>query len=367
MNNHFIGIMSGTSFDTVDAVIAYFEHNKISVVEHHTMPYPADLRSALIDLSQPGLHNLETLYTADAQLGDLYGHTVLSLLNKANIGISSIQAIGLHGQTIRHFPNNRPAFSSQLGDPNRVVALTGITTICDFRRADIAHGGQGAPLAPAFHREFFHDTQAERVIVNIGGFSNITLLPRDRTVFGFDTGPGNVLLDSYMQAYCDKPFDAAGGLASKGHVSKACLSDLLSHPYFKAPFPKSTGRDEFNLLAIQSQLAAHKLNDADAMATLTELTACTIADAIKQAQPLTDQVFVCGGGAKNVYLMSRLAALLPQASCEITDKIGVLHGLVEPCLMAWLAQQTLGHHPVDLCSITGANKASILGGIYFAR
>lgn len=362
MSNYFIGIMSGTSFDAVDAVIVSLQGNKLDVIAHLTNPYPHALRSAVLRLSEPGPHPLEDLCQVDVKLGELYAETTLDLLKKANMASKDIRAIGLHGQTIRHYPS----FTSQIGDPNTVVARTGITTVCDFRRGDMARGGQGAPLAPAFHRAYFYNPEEQRVVLNIGGFSNITLLPREGSVSGFDTGPGNVLMDAYMQHYCDKPYDEYGDLASSGQVHEKFLAQLLAHPYFAKPSPKSTGRDEFRLNLIQDLLASDDLTAADAMATLTELTARSVAEAILKVQPDSNRLFVCGGGADNRYLMSRLAALLPGVTCSTTESIGLSHKLVEPCLMAWLAQQTLDKNAVDLRPITGSDKPAILGGVYFA-
>lgn len=366
MNNYFIGIMSGTSFDGVDAVIVTLNEGELKVVDAIAQPMPHALRTAVLRLSQAGPQSLEDLYRVDIQLGELYAETALALLKKAQLEPHEIRAIGLHGQTIRHFPEQAIPFTSQIGDPNTVVARTGITTVCDFRRGDVARGGQGAPLAPAFHQAYFYDPKEQRVVLNIGGFSNITLLPRNGTVSGFDTGPGNVLMDAYMQTYCDKPYDIDGELAASGHIHERFLTQLLAHPYFTKTSPKSTGRDEFNLALIQDLLSSYELTPAAAMATLTELTARSITSAILDAQPDTNRLFVCGGGADNQYLMSRIAALLPGIVCGTTESIGLSHKLVEPCLMAWLAQQTLDKQSVNLSTITGSDKPAILGGVYFA-
>lgn len=366
MNDHIIGIMSGTSFDSIDAVMVTLNNHTITVIDHMESIMPDSLQTALLRLSQSGSQSLEDLYTVDVQLAELYAATVTGLLNKTHLEAKDIRAIGLHGQTIRHYPNQSIPFTSQIGDPNTLVARTGITTVCDFRRGDIARGGQGAPLAPAFHRAFFHDPREQRVVLNIGGFSNITLLPRDGKVSGFDTGPGNVLMDAYMQTYCNQAYDVDGQFAASGQVHERLLAQLLAHPFFAKPAPKSTGRDEFSLSMIQDILKSYDVSAQNMMTTLTELTARSIVMAINSVQPDTDYLFVCGGGAYNGYLMSRLTALLPNTPCKSTEALGLAPKLVEPCLMAWLAQQTLDKQSVDLRHITGSDKPALLGGVYYS-
>lgn len=370
MSNIFIGVMTGTSVDSVDSVMVIFDQGGITPVAHTEYEIPDQLRHHILNLCKPGSHSLEELYTTDVALGELYAKTVNTLLKQSHFKANEIRAIGCHGQTIRHYPNavsdTSAPFTAQIGDPNTLVARTGITVVADFRRKDIALGGQGAPLAPAFHRAFFHSPKENRVILNIGGFSNITLLPAEGATLGFDTGPGNVLLDAFMQHHQHLPYDADGASAHRGKVHHELLQQLLAHPFYAKQPPKSTGRDEFNLPDIEWLLASYQLSEVDTMATLTELTAHTIADAILNAQPYTDSVYACGGGSHNTHLMSRLAARLPDMQCTSTDALGIAPKRVEPCLMAWLAQQTLDKHTIDLSEITGARAPTILGGIYYA-
>lgn len=365
MTDHYIGLMSGTSFDGIDAVIASFENDGIQLHAHCYLPYEPSLQEQLLQMSVPdSLHSLETIFTLDALLGERYAVAVKQVIEKAQMKPSQIRAIGLHGQTIRHYPNANPAFTVQLGDPNRLVAATGIPTVADFRRKDIALQGQGAPLAPLFHQAFFASPVEERAIVNIGGFANISLLQQGR-VWGFDTGPGNVFIDALARKYLQMPFDENGHAARQGTVHEATLKALLAHPFFQTTPPKSTGRDTFNdewfaktttTLGGQSQETW--------LATLTELTAVTIANAILQAAPSVQGVYVCGGGASNAYLMERLQAHLPKQTVDKTIALGIAAEHTEAFLMAWLAKQRVLDIPVDLRSITGSREASVLGGMY---
>ncbi len=364
-NNYYIGVMSGTSFDGIDTVVARFQENKLEIIAQHSAPFSEEVRQKLHILSDPLVpHHLESLYALDVQLGHLYASAIQALLSHANLSKNQIQAIGCHGQTIRHFPDQIPAFTAQMGDPNIVAAQTGITTVADFRRRDIAHGGQGAPLAPAFHQYFFHSPDENRAVVNIGGFANVTLLPSSGKVLGFDTGPGNCLLDAQAQHYLHQPFDKDGAWAASGRVNQPLLNALLSHPYFSRPSPKSTGRDEFNFPWLSNILADFPaLSPEDIQATVCEQTAVSIASAIRPHA--VKSVYLCGGGAQNLHLVSRIASHLPEATIQTTEALGVPPQLVESCLMAWLAQSTMNKRLIDLRDITGSRQPLILGAVYY--
>jgi len=286
------------------------------------------------------------------------------------VSAAQIIAIGSHGQTIRHRPPGSPegTFTLQIGDPNLIAELTGINTVADFRRRDMAAGGQGAPLVPAFHRAIFHSPNKNRVIVNIGGMANITWLPAQGPVIGFDTGPGNVLMDTWIAEHLGKSYDQDGAWATSGQVCTTLLAELLAEPYFKMLAPKSTGRENFNRSWLEDHLRRLVSTPAlgDIQATLLELSAITIADSIKGLDQIPKEVFVCGGGAYNTALMQRLARLMPQDSVASTAALGVDPQWIEAMAFAWLAQQTLNHRPGNLREVTGATREVILGGVYYA-
>lgn len=365
MSDCYIGLMSGTSFDGIDAVVASFEDHRIQLHAHAHLPYEPTLFEQLLHLSLPeSMHTLESLYALDARLGECNARAVHDVLKKADMAPTDIRAIGMHGQTIRHYPDHVPAFTVQIGDPNRVVAATGIPTAFDFRRKDMALGGQGAPLAPLFHHAFFASDDEDRAVVNIGGFANVTLLQQDR-VWGFDTGPGNIFLDTVARQQLHTPFDTHGDHARQGRVDEASLRRFLMHPFFQLSPPKSTGRDTFTEAWLQTCTTTLEGQSADHwLATLVELTASTIANAILQASPGTKTVFICGGGAENAFLMERIQALLPAQRVMNTLELGLASQHTEACLMAWLARQRILEIPVDLRSITGSREVSVLGGLY---
>jgi anhydro-N-acetylmuramic acid kinase len=364
MTDHYIGLMSGTSFDGIDAVLVSFD-NQVTLHAHAHLPYDAALRETLLTLSVPNSeHSLETIFSVDALLGEHNARAVQQVLAAAEMPADHIRAIGLHGQTIRHCPHHQPPFTVQLGDPNRLVALTGIPTVADFRRKDIALGGQGAPLAPLFHQAFFSSPTEERAIVNIGGFANITLLQGSRA-WGFDTGPGNVFIDALARQHLNALYDDNGQCARAGTVHQHTLRRLLEHPFFHTVPPKSTGRDDFNDTWLKKATAGMEGQPKeDWLATLTELTAQSIAEAILHAAPSTQSVYVCGGGAKNAFLMERLQAHLPQQSVQNSLVLHVAAEHVEACLMAWLAQARINEVTVDCRPITGSKEATTLGGLY---
>lgn len=361
--NMYIGLMSGTSFDGIDAALMSFDNHQINIIDHHYQAYPPEIKNALLALAQQEHQSLENIFSLDAKLGHLYAQAAVNLLKKSGRNPKDIQAIGCHGQTICHMPQATEPFSVQIGNPNIVAAQTGIKTVADFRRADMAQGGQGAPLAPAFHREFFHSPDVSRAIVNIGGFANVTLLPKDGTVSGFDTGPGNCFIDAWVNKHFSKPFDHAGQWASTGTLNNELLSTLLTHPHFAKHPPKSTGRDDFSFDWVNNVLGDFAdISPQDIQTTLTALTAVSIAQNVGDAQ----EVYICGGGALNAYLMSLIAERLPSATVNTTEALGVDPQHVEACLMGWLASCNLNHHPIDLRAITGSQQPVILGGVYFA-
>jgi anhydro-N-acetylmuramic acid kinase len=301
----------------------------------------------------------------DRQVGELFAEAALVLLEQANIQATQICAIGSHGQTIRHHPNNPTPFTLQIGDPNTIAFRTGITTIADFRRMDVAAGGQGAPLVPAFHDATLRSTNENRVVVNIGGMANITMLAKDIPVSGFDTGPGNVLMDSWIQKKRRLPYDQDGAWASSGQCHIGLLEQLLSHPHIHAPVPKSTGREAFHLAWLESALTGFtSVSDADVQRTLLEFTARSIALPIGMLSASIDRVLLCGGGSHNHLLRERIGALLPGISTGTTTDIGIDADWLEAMAFAWLAKQRLDAKPGNMPAATGASRHCILGGVY---
>ncbi len=364
----YVGLMSGTSMDGIDAVLTDLGSDTPRLIGHFKQPYPTELRNQLIDLCQPGQNEIDRLGEVDIQVAELFADTTLQLLRQHDTPANRIKAIGSHGQTLRHRPSFRRPFTLQIGDPNTLAQRTGITTIADFRRRDMAAGGQGAPLVPAFHREIFQHPQINRVILNIGGIANITWLPaRPSTeIIGFDTGPGNTLLDHWCRLHQATDYDQDGRWAATGNVIPELLEQLLDDPYFSRPFPKSTGTDYFNLAWLEQHSGTHRHDPRDVQATLSELTARGIQRAIAQTSPAADQLLVCGGGVHNADLMARLASHLPNMEISSTAKVGVDPDWLEAMAFAWLAKQTLRGKPGNLPSVTGAGEAVILGGVYFS-
>ncbi len=358
---YFIGMMSGTSMDAIDAaVFAFSAHQKIEMLATHSTPIPPSLKKELVSLCSPGENAIFRMGTADRWLGECFANCAKTVLKKNGIPLGKIAAIGTHGQTIRHMPSGDFPFTVQIGDPNTIATLTGITTIADFRRRDMALGGQGAPLAPSFHNFLFRDNKKNRVIVNIGGIANITFLPCDtnKKVTGFDTGPGNTLMDAWCAKHLNQDFDQGGAWAASGEVDNALLQHLLNDAYFKKAHPKSTGREYFNLDWLQSHLPINN-KPADIQATLLELTAQSISQTIHDQ---TD-IFICGGGAQNTSLLKRLTEL-NKGAVTSTEALGLHPQWVEAATFAWLAKQTLANKPGNLPSVTGAQKPCVLGAIY---
>ena len=370
MTAYFIGLMSGTSLDGVDAVLIDYQSGQADLIETHYVNYPAKFRQDLASACCGQSIDLETLGTLDIRLGQFLAECTHQLLQKAEINASEVAAIGSHGHTLHHNPSATPPYSLQIGDPNCIAASTGITTIADFRRRDIALGGQGAPLVPAFHQAAFQHIQQHRVIVNIGGIANITVLPagRQTPISGFDTGPGNALLDMWVQQHQQKQWDDKGQWAASGRLDQGLLQCMLEDSYFSAPAPKSTGKEYFSaqwLNLLLNQYNGETIAPIDVQHTLCHLTAISIADAIrKQAGDLTQGVYICGGGVHNHFLLQLLQARL---NCPLnsTQVLGIDPDWVEAMAFAWLARQTLEHQPGNVPLVTGASKPAVLGGIYW--
>ncbi len=363
----YIGLMSGTSMDGIDAVVLDLSGNPHILATTFT-PYDKPVRDRLARLCTEGSTGL--LASMDTELGILFAQAALDVLHKSGMSPQQIRAIGSHGQTIHHEPRAPFPNSLQIANPNVIAEYTGITTVADFRRRDIAAGGQGAPLVPAFHNEVFQVPDHDRVIVNIGGIANITLLPgnKDLAVTGFDTGPGNVLLDGWAERHLGTAYDADGQWGASGEIDQRLLEILLAHPYFDLQSPKSTGREEFNLQWLDEVLEGMHLalSPQDIQATLCELTARSIASSIHKHPAQVHEVLICGGGTHNRLLMQRLRVHLQDASIHSTEQFGIPPDWVESAAFAWLASQTLSGRPGNLPSVTGATEPVVLGGIYTA-
>ena len=397
----YIGMMSGTSLDGMDAVLCQFggEENTqqpMRLLATRSQDFPPRLREVLLALCQPnGVQELvptvgepnselDWFGWASKEYAEFASDVVNNLLQQSNTDVESVLAIGCHGQTVRHRP--QMGFSLQLLDANIIAERTGISVVSDFRRRDMAVGGQGAPLVPAFHQALFATPDSTRVLLNLGGIANITVLPANDSsvndavvnnspVIGYDTGPANLLLDAWTALHTDKDYDAGGAWAQSGQVVEPLLNQLIEHPFFARTYPKSTGREDFNLAWLQSELqkfdqaSAHiRYSSADVQATLTELTAMSASMQINMfinAQE-NSSVYVCGGGALNDYLMTRLQAHLPHCSVETTASLGLNPAWVEAVAFAWLARQTLMGETGNLPAVTGASKGVVLGQVCFA-
>lgn len=362
----YLGLMSGTSIDSVDAVAVDFSPSTPRLLGAASHPISEELKDRILELCLPGSDSVQLFGETDHLLGILFAEAALKVMNTADIKPEQVCAIGSHGQTVRHSPpgSDNPAFSLQIGDPTIIAARTGCTVAADFRRADMAQGGQGAPLVPAFHQQLFSAPGKNRVILNLGGIANITLLAGNGQCLGFDTGPGNVLLDSWCHSQLGKPFDYNGDWGSGGKVDTKLLDQLLSHPYLAQPAPKSTGREIFNRPWLESQLAGFELSAQDIQATLMQLTATSIADQVNNLEIEIDELLVCGGGAHNDALIKLLAAAMPRTTLGTTSQLGLDPDWVEACAFAWLAKQRLENQPGNLPAVTGAKREAVLGAVY---
>ncbi|THK40365.1 anhydro-N-acetylmuramic acid kinase [Methylophaga sp. SB9B] len=369
----YIGVMSGTSLDAIDvALIETSPTDQPRLIAHHSAEFAAELQTTLTDLIRSQHCQLSQLGELDVQLGHAYADAINTLLASSGISPAQIDGIGCHGQTIFHSPDSKYPFSMQIGNGNVVAEKTGITTVCDFRQRDMINGGQGAPLVPAFHAALFRSDSENRVILNIGGISNISILTANShsILQGFDTGPGNTLMDAWIQQHRQQAFDNEGKWAEGGQVSQSLLLKLKSDPYFARKIPKSTGCELFNLGWLMQQLSLAGISDLDAQdvqATLMAFTVSTIVDAIHQYASQTDKVYVCGGGARNSALMRQLQNALDTIEVMTTAMIGLDPQWVEAAAFGWLAEQTLQHNALDLREVTGARSPSILGAVYWSK
>lgn len=366
----YIGIMSGTSLDGIDGVLCDFNNNKVKIIENITIPFSQCLHKDLQELLKSFTIHLEKLGELEVRLAIDYAKVVTGLLDKSGINAKDILAIGCHGQTVFHKPDGDYPFSLQLVDGNKLAALTGIKVICDFRRMDMAFGGSGAPLTPAFHQGFLNSSSEKRVILNLGGIANITILdPIGNNIIGFDTGPANCLLDLWIQDQFQIPYDSNGAIAKSGNMINKLLDSMLKTPYFSQKTPKSTGKEIFHLNWVNQSIKNSNItiySKEDIARTLLELTAVTIVNAIKKyGIHGIDAIYVCGGGAYNSYLLQRISEL-SSVKIAMTNELGIDVGSVEPVAFAWFAKQRIENKPANYESVTGATRRCILGALYEA-
>lgn len=362
----FVGLISGTSIDSIDAALVTFDGPQCRVTHSLSVAFDADLRRDLLDLSRARYHGdpIQALGQLDTRTGEALAAAAQQLLRDAGLTAASIRAIGSHGQTIRHAPAGAHPYTLQIGDPNVIAARTGIAVVADFRRMDVAEGGQGAPLVPAFHAAMLRSEAEDRAILNLGGIANLTLLPREGAVSGFDTGPANTLLDAWFTEHQTGRFDAEGSWAASGRVDDALLAALLDDPYFSRRPPKSTGFEDFNLDWLRNHSAVAALAPADVQATLAELSATSVANALRDAAPETRRLLICGGGLHNRDLLARLRHHLADVAVESTAAHGLDPDFVEAAAFAWLARERLAERPGNLASVTGARRDLPLGGLF---
>lgn len=359
----YIGLMSGTSLDALDVAICESNLQGFKQIAGQAFLLPEELRQQLLKLCLDPQVSLQTLGEVDHHFASFCADSINSLLAAQGIEPDQIQAIGSHGQTIFHSPNGDRPFTQQIGDANIIAAKTQIPCVADFRRMDMAYGGQGAPLVPAFHQALFAKQNSQRVIVNIGGIANITVLDGLNNCYGYDTGPGNLLMDAWVHLCEQKTYDKDAQFAAQGKVDSDLLTLLLSDPFFKLSPPKSTGREKFNLNWLQQQLQGFTLSQQDVQRTLLEFTAITISEQIQQIKA-NCEVYICGGGALNPLLMRRLTVLLTDQQVSSTQQLNIDPMFLEAVAFAWLAEQRLQQKAVALRHVTGASKDAILGCIY---
>lgn len=360
----YIGVMSGTSIDGVDAVLVSISEKGIKLIASVSHDFPDNLAEELKELLRSDKIVLQKVGELDHRLGIVYAESINQLILEAGVDRKDVIAIGCHGQTVFHNPRGKYPFTMQLGDGNLIAANTGITTVTDFRRMDMAFGGEGAPLTPAFHKEFFSSDSENRVILNLGGIANISILNKDKFV-GMDTGPANCLMDLWIQKCLDKKYDCNGSWAKSGRVCNGLLESFLKEDYFGLVAPKSTGKELFNMNWIEDHLTNFsKISEQDVQATLCELTARTIVDAINLYSPDYTSIYVCGGGAFNTFLLERLGAFAPGVEINTTAKLNVHEQLVEAMAFAWLAKQRVLECEGNLPEVTGARSKVVLGSLY---
>ncbi|WP_174875128.1 anhydro-N-acetylmuramic acid kinase [Vogesella oryzae] len=367
MSAIFIGLMSGTSLDGVDAVVVQFDADSMQLLGEAFVPYPPSVCEQVLALQQIGENELDRSARLGNQLARLYADAVHAALAACQLKAEDVQAVACHGQTIRHAP--QAGYTLQIGNHALLAELTGIDVIGDLRSRDVAAGGQGAPLVPAFHQAMFADAGIARAILNIGGIANLTRLQPDAPVIGFDTGPGNMLLDAWIRHHLGVSYDADGAWAASGQCNAQLLDILLAEPYFAADVPKSTGRDLFSMEWLAERLERFRLQHGDidaanVQATLLALTTHSIADAIRHFAPQTRELYLCGGGARNTQLCRQLAALLPQLRIAATDVLGLPAQQVEAAAFAWLGRRFLLRESGNLPEVTGAAGLRVLGALY---
>ncbi len=363
----FLGSMTGTSMDGMDLVAVKFDDsNKLDLLHKQYSEYPLGLKKQLTHLALNENASISDMCKADTELGSYYAKQINHFLESNKIPPKTVAAIGSHGQTLRHQTNIKPRYTLQIGDPNIIAAKTGISVVADFRRRDLALDGEGAPLAPTFHQHIFRSSKFNRAIINIGGIANITLLPSsyDIEIKGFDTGPGNTLLDHLSKTHLKSDYDKEGNFARSGKIHHQLLFEILKNdPFLNKVPPKSTGTDYFSSKWLKDNHLMD-LKPEDSMATALEITAVTITDNIKNSHYNIDECYVCGGGSHNKQLMNRLQHLMGKISVTTTNKLGIDPDWVEAITFAWLAKQTLEGIPGNTPSVTNAEKASVLGGIF---
>ncbi len=361
----FLGLISGTSADGIDAALVRFGAGAPHMLHARTYELPAGLRELVLRVSQADARvDLDELGELDTRLGRAFAEAALTLMHEAKVEPAQVRAIGSHGQTLRHRPHGEAPFTLQLGDANILAEATGIDTVADLRRRDVAAGGQGAPLVPAFHAATLADAAEDRAVLNLGGIANLTLLPMRGAVRGFDTGPGNGLMDAWCLRHRGQPYDRGGAFAANGRVEEALLARLLAEPWLALPPPKSTGRDQFHLGWLQARLGAAALTPADVQATLARFTARTVADALHAQLPGCARVLVCGGGVHNPVLLRELREALPAMAVESTGAHGLDPDFVEAMAFAWLAREFLARRAGNIASVTGARGPRVLGALY---
>ena len=361
MSGLFVGVMSGTSLDGADAALVDFSGSSPRTLGFATVPFDAGLRERILALCGPGRDSIDLAAEVTSDLSESYATVVGAALKDAGVPRDRVAAIGCHGQTVRHRPER--GYTVQLNDPARLAELTGIDVVADFRRRDMAAGGQGAPLVPAFHEFVFRHHERSRAVVNIGGIGNVTWLHPGRPTLGFDSGPGNALLDAWAKRHLGTEFDEDGRWALKGTSDTRMLARMLGDAYFAMPPPKSTGRELFHLEWLERHLPPHARPE-DVQATLLELTAASIVEAIDLHCKDAEEIYLAGGGARNPVLASRIAAIARGRPVAPTDVLGVPSGHVEPVAFAWFALKCVRREPIDLTTITGARAPRVLGAIY---
>ena len=364
----FLGLISGTSADGIDAALVRFSddtpHAHPELVFGRTYAWDPALRARLVALGQHASQiTLDEVGELDVRIGRAFADAANAAIADSGVARGELAAIGSHGQTLRHRAHGDAPYTLQLGDPSSIAERCRVTVVADFRRRDVAAGGHGAPLVPAFHAATLHDAGEDRAVLNLGGIANLTLLPAKGTVRGFDTGPANGLMDAWCLRHTGHGFDAGGAFAATGHVDDALLTRLLDESWFARPPPKSTGRDQFHLDWVASKLVGNE-SAVDVQATLLALTACSVAAALQASQPATRRLIACGGGVHNPVLMAALANAMPCIHVESSTQHGLDPDSVEAMAFAWLARETLANRPGNLPAVTGAAGPRVLGGIY---